>query len=58
MMLGAILSITFLVYFLHNALIEILFFLMGALGVGFPLDKWMGGHFKTTTNLFTIKSNP
>jgi hypothetical protein len=46
MVMGGYLGLAFAAYVFNNVWMGILFFLIGILAVGFPLDKWMDGHWR------------
>lgn len=44
--LGGMVGLLFSTYVFHNGWMGALFFLIGGLAVGLPLDKWMDGHLR------------
>ena len=45
-LLGGIVAVILSSYFSHNVLIAMLFFAIGGLFIGIPLDRWVDGHLR------------
>jgi len=45
-LLGGIVAAILSAYFSNNVLIATLFFAIGGLFIGIPLDKWVDGHLR------------
>jgi hypothetical protein len=45
-LLGGIVAVILSSYFSHNVLIATLFFAIGGLFIGIPLDRWVDGHLR------------